>query len=273
LLKIGEFSRISQVSIKTLRLYDELGLLVPAQVDPFTAYRYYTVNQLARLNRILAYKDLGFSLEEVTTLLEGNLTPEMIRSLLDTKKKELHGRIAEEQKRLQRVETRLALIEQENHMPEYEVVLKEIPLQKVAVVKGVIPNYDESGPIFDHLFEELFNTIHQQRTRYSGCGLAIYYDAQADDQGIPVEAAVIIDEPMIESNRVKVHDLPEARPIASVVHHGVFDTISQAYESLLRWIEANGYHITGPCREHYLNFDRKDMRNNVTEIQYPVEKN
>ncbi len=75
MFKIGEFSKLSQVTVKTLRYYDEIGLLKPAEVDRFTSYRYYSVDQLPRLNRILALKDLGLSLDQVAHLLDGNLPP------------------------------------------------------------------------------------------------------------------------------------------------------------------------------------------------------
>ena len=78
MLKIGDFSKFSRVSIKTLRYYDEIGLLKPAEVDKFTGYRYYSVDQLSRLNRIMGLKDLGLSLEEINQLLAGNPSAEKV---------------------------------------------------------------------------------------------------------------------------------------------------------------------------------------------------
>src|SRR5512138_3101742 len=121
MIKIGDFARLGQVSIVTLRHYDEIGLLKPAQVDRFTGYRYYSLDQLPRLNRILALKDLGFSLEETARLLDDALSPAQMRALLRTKQVQLQQRVAEEQARLVRVEARLRQIEQEEIMPTYEV--------------------------------------------------------------------------------------------------------------------------------------------------------
>jgi len=89
MFKIGEFSKLSQVTVKTLRYYDEIGLLKPAKVDRFTSYRYYSADQLPRLNRILALKDLGLSLAQVAQLLDGDLPPAQIRGMLRLKQAEL----------------------------------------------------------------------------------------------------------------------------------------------------------------------------------------
>ena len=85
MLKIGDFSKLSLVSVKALRYYDELGLLKPVQVDEFTGYRYYSTSQLTRLNRILALKDLGLALEQIAQLLDQDLTPDQVRGMLKLK--------------------------------------------------------------------------------------------------------------------------------------------------------------------------------------------
>ena len=99
MFKIGDFSRLSCVPVKTLRYYDELGLLRPAHVDRFTGYRYYAIDQLPRLNRILALKDLGFSLDQTIQLLNDELTPAQMREILRMKQAELHQRVRDEQAR------------------------------------------------------------------------------------------------------------------------------------------------------------------------------
>jgi DNA-binding transcriptional MerR regulator len=105
MLKIGDFSKLSQVSIQTLRHYDDLGLLRPAEVDRFTGYRYYTASQLPRLNRILALKDLGFALDQIALLLEAGVSPEQLRDAAPAPGRTA-ARVAE-QERLARVQARL----------------------------------------------------------------------------------------------------------------------------------------------------------------------
>src|SRR5512136_2288564 len=131
MLKIGDLSKLSRVSVKTLRYYDEVGLLRPAQVDRFTGYRYYSFDQLPRLNRILALKDLGLSLEQIAQLLNEGLAPAQLRGMLRMKQAELELQVQEEQERLARVEARLRQIEQENNMSTCDVVIKKIEPQTV----------------------------------------------------------------------------------------------------------------------------------------------
>jgi predicted transcriptional regulator YdeE len=113
MLKIGEFAKEADVTVKTLRHYARLGLLKPAWIDRFTGYRYYAREQMPRLNRIMALKDLGFTLEQIGRILTENLTVDELRGMLRLKCAELEQRIEEEQARLARVEARLRQIEHE----------------------------------------------------------------------------------------------------------------------------------------------------------------
>jgi len=120
MLKIGDFSRLAQVSVKTLRHYGQLGLLRPAWIDRYTGYRYYELDQLPRLNRILALKDLGFSLEQIRQILRADLAATELRGMLRLKRAELEQQVLAEQARLGRVEARLHQIEREGTLPQYE---------------------------------------------------------------------------------------------------------------------------------------------------------
>src|SRR5918996_644454 len=132
MIRIGDFSKLSRVSIKTLRFYDEMGLLKPIEGDRFTGYRYYEFDQLPRLYRILALKDLGFSLEEIGRLLEGDLPVEQMRGMLKLRRAEIRQRMEAEAARLERVELWLREIEQEHSVSKYNVVIKKIEPIRVA---------------------------------------------------------------------------------------------------------------------------------------------
>src|SRR5262245_57241285 len=139
MIRIGDFSKLSRVSVKALRYYDEMGLLKPVNVDRFSGYRYYEFDQLPHLYRILALKDLGFSLEEIGHLLESDLSVEQMRGMLKLRQAEIRQRVEEETARLERVERWLSEIEQEDSMSKYDVVIKKIEPTKVASVRGVVP--------------------------------------------------------------------------------------------------------------------------------------
>lgn len=273
MLKIGDFSKLSLVSVKALRLYDQMGLLKPVQVDKFTNYRYYSATQLPRLNRILALKDLGFSLEQIAKLIDNQIPPAQIRGMLRLKQAELQQHLEDEQARLLRVEARLRQIEQEDSMSNYDVVVKKVEPQTVAAVNGVIPNYKDCGPIWERLFDEVYGYVRENGVKEVGCAIAVYHNNEFRERDIEVEALAPIHEPLQASEQVKVYQLPAVEKMACVVHHGPFLTMGEAYSSLLKWIEANSYHIAGSIREVSVSYCRGgDQNNYVTEIQCPVEK-
>lgn len=271
MLRIGDFSKLSQVTIETLRHYDALGLLKPATVDTFTGYRYYAYEQLGRLNRVLALKDLGFSLEQIAQVLEGGVTAEQLRGMLRLKQAEIAQRIDSEQERLQRVEARLRQIEMEAHMPNYEVVVKKVENLRVAAIRAVIPAYKDQGP----LWGELYSALGPQHAQFAGPCITLYYDEGYKERDVDLEVCQPVRGAVAVAGRITAHELPGAT-VASVIHHGPYTTIGEAYNALTRWVEGNGYRIAGPAREVNLQPPAQagiqNDPNCVTEIQFPVEK-
>lgn len=271
MIRIGDFSKLSHVSVKTLRFYDEMGLLKPVEVDPFTGYRYYEFDQLPRLYRILALKDLGFSLEEIGRLLEGDLSAEQMRGMLKLRQAEIRQRVEEETQRLERVALWLRQIDQERSISRYDVVLKEIEPMPVASVRGVVPTPPDQRVLWD----ELGDYLHKTNFRMVGAPMAIYHDPDFREREWDIEVALPLAEPVPGSGRVRVYELPGAE-MACVVHTGPFATIMDAYDALARWIGENNFQIAGPIRELNLRLperlgDQNDP-NTVNEIQCPVEK-
>jgi predicted transcriptional regulator YdeE len=267
-LKIGDFAKLARVSVKALRHYDKLGLLRPSWVDRWTSYRYYNVEQLPRLNRILALKDLGFSLEEVQQLLRDDLAGAELRGMLRMKRTELQRRLRSEQARLQRVEARLRQIEREGELPRYEVVIKSVPARRVAGLRDWIPDYEHIGSLFAEL-----DAYVQARCLAVGTTsprIAVYYEVQEGDQGIDAEAAL----PVSGVARIKppllVHDLAAVEAMACVVHPGEYDSLGEAYAAAMVWIEENGYRVAGPSREVYL--PEPEQGRSIVDVQFPVER-
>jgi DNA-binding transcriptional MerR regulator len=113
MIRIGDFSKLSRVPVKTLRYYDEVGLLKPVEVDGLTGYRLYEYSQLSTLHRILALKELGFSLEEIGRLLDDDLPVEQMRGMLKLREAEAHQRMRQEAERPGGIEARLRQSEQD----------------------------------------------------------------------------------------------------------------------------------------------------------------
>ena len=271
MFKIGEFSKLSQVPVKTLRYYDQIGLLKPAQVDRFTNYRYYSATQLPRLNRILALKGLGLSLEQIGQLLDQHLSPDQIRGMLRLKQVEIQEKLNEENARLGRVEQMLRQIELEEEMPKQDIVLKSIPPQSVIAVRDNIPTY---GAI-NQLFGEAFAYLGQHQLQPVGPPIGLYHDQDFRDVNPDVEVAVPVAKQAPEGERVKPRQLLAVEEMACLVHKGGYDTIGGSYGQVMGWIEENGYQLAGPTREVYLQGPEsgEDTSQYVTEIQVPVKRN
>lgn len=273
MLKIGDFSKLSQVSIKTLRYYDEMGLLKPGQTDRFTGYRYYTVDQLPRLNRILALKDLGFSLDQVRQVLDEQVSTAELRGMLRLKQAEVQQDMEIERARLERIEARLRQIEQENRMTRYDVVLKKVEPITVASARELIPNYGAIGS----LIGTVFKFLGKNGVQPAGAPFTIWHDHGFKETNVDAELAVPVNEALaaalVGDTQVHINRLP-AVVMACVIHQGSYEDFGQAYQALGEWIESNGYRICGTNREIYLSGPESagNPANYVTEIQFPVEK-
>jgi DNA-binding transcriptional MerR regulator len=273
MFKIGVFARLGQVSVRTLRFYEELGLLSPAHVDDQTGYRYYGADQIPRLNRILALRDLGLSLEGIALVLERPLSAERLGEMLREKRCEIEGRIERERETLARVAARLRQIESEGIMPDYEVVLKRVEPQLVASIRDVIPDVTQINATFNRLFDEVYAYAGARGAKCNGLAIDLWHDPEPREENMEVEACAPVAAPIPESERVRVYELPGVEQVASTTHHGGFDAIEAAHRAVLQWAESSGYRVNGPGRELYHVYDRNgDPGKWVTEIQYPVAR-
>ena len=269
MIKIGDFARLSQVSVVTLRHYDDINLFKPISVDPFTGYRYYSIHQLARLNRILALKDLGFTLEQIEHVLSG-ITLEELRGMLKLRHAEQTQRLAEETGRLERIATRLKYIELEDKVAEYDVVLKTVPPMLVASCKVTIPTNDQVPQYLDTAYHNLWNFIKEHSLKTLSPHMTLWHQAAEVVENEVVEAMIVVDRKAPNTVEVQVYTLPETR-VVSFVHHGNFDGFQIGHTVLLKWIEENGYRVGGGYRELYLKHDPTNLNDSTTEIQYPIE--
>jgi DNA-binding transcriptional MerR regulator len=270
MLNIGAFARLGQVSPRMLRHYDRLGLLVPDEVDPDSGYRSYGVEQLARLHRLLALRDLGFSLEQIGAILKSELTVGELRGMLRLRQAELEQSVTEEQDRLQRVEAHLRAIERKDAMSAQDVVVKRTEPLRVAEIRGTAKALDPEhiGPIFVELAPSVAAAIGRQGARP---GLLVgYYDDPDEDGSVGVHVAFEVgDQNVASTDGLDVVDLPVIE-VASVIHEGPMEGVVAVYESLVRWIEDSGYRLTGHSRELYHEMGEHGPL--VTELQMPIAR-
>jgi len=277
MLKIGDFSKLAHVTVKTLRYYARLGLLQPAWTDRFTGYRYYTLEQLPRLNRILALKDLGFSLDQISGLVKDNLPVEQIRGMLRLKQAELEERIVTEQNRLVMVAARLEQIEHAGQLGASAVLVKRIEAMPVAVTREVIPSVDRLPQHLNRLVGELNDWLAGQNIQPAGPWMAIYESSEYHERDIPVELGVVIDAGVLArpglavGGKINLRRLPPVSEMASLVHSGTVEALPQAYTEMYAWMEAAHYTPNGPAREFYFRDTQMGGQiSQVIEVQIPV---
>jgi DNA-binding transcriptional MerR regulator/predicted transcriptional regulator YdeE len=273
MIKIGEFSKQSCVPIKTLRYYDELDLLKPIQVDPYTGYRYYAAAQLFTINRILALKDLGIPLEQIKKLIQGGLPAGQMVGILRQRQLELEQEVEENQARLERLSVRLKQFEQEDHMSTFDVVIKSIPAVRIVSRRGIVPTYPSQGM----LWSELGNAMHRAGIRAVGPCFTLDHDDEYKDSDHDLEVCEQVDDHATLPAPFEVKVLPAEEMMASHIHHGAFNTLTGVYQQMLAWLEQNNYQIIGLGREIYIDTagdleSRQDNPAYVTEIQFPVKK-
>ena len=283
-MKIGDFSQLGQVSVRTLHHYGDRGLLKPAEIDDWTGYRFYSVEQLPRLNRILALKDLGFSLNQIGLLVDDDVPAEQLRGMLALKQAEIERQLTDGRTRLLRVEARLRQIENEDEPSPYEVVLKRVPPTKIAATRVVVPTLGDMTEYRCALYDALYEELDRRGEKPGILEYALYHDLEYSETDIDMEAAVTVGR-LPEGNsggdgRLIFRELPAVGQMASVVHRGSAWDIPQATVALLTWVGENGYSAAGPYREIHLYGRENDHYRDeatkldaiVVEIQLPLQK-
>ncbi|MEM7033510.1 MAG: MerR family transcriptional regulator [Chloroflexota bacterium] len=278
MFKIGEFSRLGQVTIDTLRHYDEVGLLKPVKVDSFTGYRYYSAKQLRPLHQILALKDLGFSLEEVARILQDELSDAELRGMLRMQLVSAERDLHLAQSRLDHIKTRLKSTTLEDSMSQHDVTVKPIEALTIVSIREVVPHIDQMPERCGALFDSIAQWLTTNKLPI-GSPMTTYYNEAYTQHDIDMECAFTV--PTTAVSKVKpphppmtVRELNAVAQMAVTIVTDDFqaseDGLTPAYHSLANWIETHNYKIVGPPRE--LFYGSPNEGDLTAEIQYPVEK-
>lgn len=268
---------MARVTIETLRHYDAIGLLKPAKVDSKTGYRYYNAGQLQTLNQILALKEVGLSLDEISRILKDNLSIEEVRGMLKGQLVQTESAIEEAERRRQRILSRLQSLEQGSTLPEYEVSLKSTEAFFVASIRETIPAVEQIPERWNELFTSIANWLKANNLPV-GIPIALYHDEEFRTENVDTECAFMI--PGISLEAIPEPDAPlvirqmEAQSqVATVVvanFHLEAGGLKDAYAAIGRWIADNDYHITAAPRELY--YGSPQTGDFTSEIQFPVCK-
>lgn len=281
MFKIGEFSRLGQVSARMLRHYDQLGLLTPGHIDRFTGYRYYTIAQLARLHRLVALKELGFALEDIGPLLDepAGASPERLRGMLQLRRAELAQELRAKQTQLLEVEARLEQLEQEGRPAPYEIIVKPLPAQAVAGLRQTVPTLGEMGYYCQALYQTLYRTLDQLGVTPLTPEITLYHNDEYRETDLEVEVSVPI-APAELSRAAEAgltfRELPAADLGAALIYEGPFHRLMPAILALLRYIGLHSHTPVGPLRELHLSGPAHSAAEDedapqVIELQLPIQ--
>ena len=267
MLKIGEFSKLSRVSIRMLRHYDDIGLLKPAEIDNFTGYRYYREEQLFTIGRITSLKDMGFSLADIIKILESYDDKEKMDAFLSERQKELSKLSRETEYKLMLLETARKRLRKEQKM-SFDVTVKTIPERYAATVHMVVPHYEDEGMAWN-MMGECKEPLIPADPCYA---IAEFLDDEFKEENVEIVVSMAVKGKYQDTEHVKFKTLPAVK-VASCIIKGNYDQMGEAYATVASWIKANGHKMNGPMFNiyHVGPAQTKNPEEYVTEACFPIE--
>ncbi len=269
MFKIGEFSKLTQVSIRMLRYYDETGLLKPAEIDQFTNYRLYSAKQIPALNKIIFLRNLGFQVSEIALILK-QWDNAFIAQQLERKRMEIEDILKVEQEKLANIELAKQDIWREKIAINYNVIIKSIPSYQVFSLRRVVFDYYAEG----QLWQEMAAFAKQHNIAVSADTFTIYHDSDYREKQVDIEVCAPVEQ-MGEAMQDFIFRTTESVPImACTMVYGSFDHIAEAFLSFAGWLQDhNQYKMYGQSRQivHRGPWNEKCPDRYVTEIQIPLE--
>lgn len=268
-LKIGEFSKMMQVTVKTLRYYEQKGLLLPYEVDEWTGYRYYSIYQMQRLNIIRGLQQQGFTLEEIKELLEDG---EQMPSI-----DQLTQKIEETEHQLQLLIKRrsqlLKWLDSHKQIKTMEKVnIQSLPEIIVASHREIIPNYDALGAL-------CVNKIGPEMQRLGckcpppGYCFTIEHNKEYRSTDLDIEYCEQVEEMGKDSNIIQFKHLPAVEKALCIKHIGPYERFHESFTEAFRYMEEKGYKPVGHTRICYIDgvWNKDNPEQWLSIIQIPIE--
>ncbi|MCL1885842.1 MAG: MerR family transcriptional regulator [Dehalococcoidia bacterium] len=266
MFRIGEFSKMSKTTVKTLRYYDEISLLKPVETDKFTSYRFYATEQLVKLHKIQAFRQVGLSIDEIKLILSGHDSA----IILQKRKAELLSELAEGTKQLSRIEFILQGKYEANFM-NYVATIKELPKCTVYSKIMTVPDYNAYFGLIPAIGESVKRKYPDIKCATPEYCFIVYLDGEYKEKDLNVEFCEAIDKMRPDSDDIKFKQLAPTTAI-SVLHQGHYSGLSQAYAYAFKWIEDNSYVAADNPRESYIDgiWNKESEENWLTELQIPI---
>jgi len=272
MFRIGDFSRIARVSARLLRFYDELGLFVPAHADGQTGYRYYAIEQLAELNRILVLKELGFNLDQVRDILRSKVNTSELRNMLVLRRNDVEQTLALESQRLQQIETRIAQLETDGTLSADDVIVRAEPAREIVSLRRVVPSFAAARGLILELRELARPLLPRGSTPTL---LAIAHSQHFEQDEIDVEFGYAVDGISLAASpgpSLNRRTLESVERMAVCVRVGLPEDAHLVTAKVGRYLATSGDVLAGPSREVFLKIPNPErMHESVVEMQFAIE--
>jgi len=262
MIRIGDFSKLSHLTVKTLRFYEKEGLLIPQSTDKWTGYRMYETCQLARAARIRAFRQLGLSVAEIRDILNGADE----RDILTARAEMLRLQIKEMDKCLSVIHH---ILEEDNM--KYQVTVKTIPQTTVYSAEVRIGGYSDMMQVIPAIGEECLKLNPGLKCAVPPYEFCEYLDGEHKESDILIRHNEAVEHAGKEGGRITFRTIPETK-VLSVFYKGGYDGIGEAYAYIMKYAEENGYTVTGLSRECYIDgiWNKESEDEWLTEIQLPI---
>lgn len=270
MLKIGEFSRLTHVSVRMLHYYDNAGLLKPALTDPATGYRYYSVSQVPVLQKIVLLRDLDFQVAEIMEAL-AEQSEDILAEMLRRKIREKQDIIKREELQIKKLETAVKSAGQHTLELHSNILFRKIPELQVISLRRIIPDHFSEGLLWEEL-SRYVKENHIGISRQKDNNIAVYYDMPPEAAGVDTEVCFLTKKSGACKEPFQNKKLEGAKTMACMMIRGDYGNLSEAYQIFARWLEEHGYQMAGPCRQicHCDHTNESQEENYLTEIQIPV---
>lgn len=272
MFRIGEFSRLTQVSVRMLRHYDETGLLAPAQTDAATGYRLYAAGQIPRLNRITFLRDAGFGVAEMAPLLD-SWDEALVARRFEEKKREIARAIRAEEDKLARLDLALAGGRPDAAPLHYDVKIKSVPALPVFSCRRVLPNYYAEGPLWKEM--AAYARAAGIADALTGETFSIYHDPDYREEEVDVELCALTTQMGADDGIYRFRHTQAVRRMACTMVYGPFERIAGAFQAFAGWLAGQSQFQMGPTSRQIVHrgpWNEENPENWLTEIQIPLKE-
>lgn len=268
MFKIGEFSKLTQVSVRMLRYYDETGLLKPEKIDDKSGYRYYSAKQIVQLQKIILLRDLDFPVNEINECLK-QWDEASITRMLEAKKLQIEDKISVEKNRYKKIEDALVDVCTDKLQTHCNIIIKSVPAFNCLAYRKIIPNYFSE----ELLWRALGSYVNEHKIPVQSRGITFFYDEEFPEMNVDVEVCVMLDQMRIDDGDFIYRHVSAVEKMACIMIYGPYTNISKGYFAFAQWLdEHNTFKILYPTRQicHIGPADTSDPEEYLTELQIPI---